>query len=152
MLEGAMLNNILVPVDGSEHALKAIKLAGDLAEKYRSNLTVLHVRSKNVPEDIRIFAEMEFSAKERQDMGGILEKASEKVIKELIAEAKLVRSPQTLVLLGDPAAVIVEYAKKNDIDAVVMGSRGMSDLKGLLVGSVSHKVSNLVECTCIMVK
>ena len=147
-----MLKNILVPVDGSEHALKAIKLAGDLADKYRSNVTVLHVRSKHVPEEVRIFAEMEFSAKERNDMGGILEKACKKVINELIAKANLVRSPKTMILLGDPAAVIVEYAKKNDIDTVVMGSRGMSDLKGLLVGSVSHKVSNLVECTCIMVK
>ena len=52
----------------------------------------------------------------------------------------------------DPTANIIEYVKKNNIDAVVMGSRGMSDLKGLLVGSVSHKVSNLIECTCIMVK
>jgi len=147
-----MLKNILVPVDGSEHALKAIKLADDLAERYKSNLTVLHVRSKNVSEELRIFAEMEFSAKEREDMGGILEKVAEKVIKESIAEANLVRLPKTIVLLGDPASAIVEYVKKNDIDTVVMGSRGMSDLKGLLVGSVSHKVSNLVECTCIMVK
>lgn len=85
-------------------------------------------------------------------MGGILEKIGKKLINELIEKAKPVKPPKTLVLYGDPAANIIEYVKENNIDAVVMGSRGMSDLRGLLVGSVSHKVSSLAECTCIMVK
>ena len=147
-----MLKNILVPVDGSEHALKAMELAGDLAEKYNGDLTVLHVSTKAISKEFRGFIDVEYSEKERKNIGGIWEKTGTILINELIKKAKLVKPPKTHVLYGDPTANIIEYVKKNNIDAVVMGSRGMSDLKGLLVGSVSHKVSNLIECTCIMVK
>lgn len=147
-----MLKNILVPVDGSEHALKAMELAGDLAEKYDSELTVLYVSSKDISEEFRAFIEIEYTALERKDMGGILERTGQKLINSLLEKAKQVRPTKKLVLYGDPTTNIIEYVKENNIDTVVMGSRGMSDLKGLLVGSVSHKVSNLVECTCIMVK
>lgn len=147
-----MFKNILVPVDGSEHALKAMELASDLAEKYDGDLTVLHISSKDVSVEFQAFIEVEFSEKERKDIGGILEKIGKKLINELIAKVKPVKPHKTLVLYGDPAANIIEYVKGNNIDAVVMGSRGMSDLRGLLVGSVSHKVSSLAECTCIMVK
>ncbi|MFW2368439.1 MAG: universal stress protein [Desulforhopalus sp.] len=147
-----MFKNILVPVDGSEHALKALELAGDLADKYGCDLTVLHVRSKEISEEFRAYIEVEYTEKEREDMPGILEKTGNKLINALIKKAKPMESPKTVVLYGDPAANIIKYVKANNIDTVVMGCRGMSDLKGLLVGSVSHKVSNLIECTCIMVK
>lgn len=147
-----MLKNILVPVDGSEHAVKAMELAGDLAEKYDCDLTVLHVRSKELSEEFRAYIEVEYTEKEREDMVGILEKTGQKLINTLIDKARPHKEPLTVVLYGDPAANIIKYVKENNIDAVVMGCRGMSDLKGLLVGSVSHKVSNLIKCTCIMVK
>lgn len=147
-----MFKNILVPVDGSEHSLKALELAGDLAEKYECDLTALHVRSKEISEEFRAYIEVEYTEKEREDMAGILKKTGDKLINALIKKTRLIKSPQTVVLYGDPAENIINYVKVNNIDTVVMGSRGMSDLKGLLVGSVSHKVSNLIECTCIMVK
>lgn len=148
-----MLKNILVPVDGSDHSLKALELAGDLAEKYDSELTVLHVKSKSISEEFQAYIEVEYTEKERQNMGWILEKTGQKLISSLIKKAKPVTVPtKTLVLYGDAASNIINFVKENKIDAVVMGSRGMSDLKGLLIGSVSHKVSNLIECTCIMVK
>ena len=56
------------------------------------------------------------------------------------------------LLFGNPADEIVEFAKQKQIDLIVMGSRGLSDIKGLFLGSVSHKVSHLAECTCITVK
>ncbi|NQU72224.1 MAG: universal stress protein, partial [Rhodospirillales bacterium] len=48
--------------------------------------------------------------------------------------------------------VIIEYAEQHDIDMIVIGSRGLGDLKGMLLGSVSHKVAHLAECSCITVK
>ena len=47
---------------------------------------------------------------------------------------------------------IVDFARDQRADAIVMGSRGLGDVSGLLLGSVSHKVSHLAACTCIMVK
>ncbi len=59
---------------------------------------------------------------------------------------------ETVVRGGYPAQQILQYAKKQRIDIIVLGSRGLSDLKGLLLGSVSHRVTNLAECTCITVR
>ena len=58
----------------------------------------------------------------------------------------------TVIRNGDPARVIIEYAEQHDIDMIVIGSRGLGDLKGMLLGSVSHKVAHLAECSCITVK
>ncbi len=59
---------------------------------------------------------------------------------------------QSLVEDGDAARQILECAKRQNADLIIVGSRGLSDLKGLLMGSVSHKVSELAKCTCITVK
>ena len=59
---------------------------------------------------------------------------------------------QAKAVLGDPAGEILERAAQIGADMIVMGSRGLSDLKGLLVGSVSHKVNHLADCTCITVR
>ena len=53
---------------------------------------------------------------------------------------------------GDPAERILACAERENADLIVLGSRGLSDLKGLLLGSVSHKVSHLSSCTCMTVK
>lgn len=56
-----------------------------------------------------------------------------------------------LVLLGDPAETILEEAERLQVEAIVMGGRGLSDLKGLVVGSVSHKVMHAAGCRTIIV-
>ena len=53
---------------------------------------------------------------------------------------------------GDPVRRILESAKAAKADCIVMGSRGLGDLKGMVFGSVSHKVAHLAPCTCITVK
>ena len=57
-----------------------------------------------------------------------------------------------LVAEGDPADVILNLAASHKVDMIVLGSRGLSDFKGLLVGSVSHKVGAQADCSCITVK
>ena len=56
------------------------------------------------------------------------------------------------VVVGSAANEILEFADRHNIDGIVMGSRGLSDFKGLLLGSVSHKVGHLAKCTCITVR
>jgi nucleotide-binding universal stress UspA family protein len=63
-----------------------------------------------------------------------------------------VKEVTTEVTGGSPAHRIVESAKDIHADMIVMGTRGLSDLAGLLVGSVSHKVTNMATCTCITVR
>lgn len=61
-------------------------------------------------------------------------------------------SIRRLILEGDPAKALVQAATDENAGMLVMGSRGLGDAAGLLMGSVSHKVSHLADCTCVMVK
>jgi nucleotide-binding universal stress UspA family protein len=53
---------------------------------------------------------------------------------------------------GNPAKIILGLAESAGVDMIVMGSRGLSDLKGIVLGSVSQKVGQLSSCTCVTVK
>jgi nucleotide-binding universal stress UspA family protein len=173
-----MFKNILCPIDGSDHANKALTLAVDLAKKYDARLHLLHVLLRNVDEPaLKRFAEIEGLTKtvasEMHRLMGVDSRAEIVRLRDLhtvstgvlvdIAEhiagaAKLeaehngVREVSVTVLDGDPAKRILEYAKQEHADCIVIGSRGLSDVKALLLGSVSQKVAYLSACTCISVK
>lgn len=157
-----MFTTILVATDGSDHAHNAVELASDLAEKYGARMVLLHVIHERVSESLQRMAEVEYGAEAAafgqsnhkaalyealQDLGRrILEQA------EQVARRKGVRKVSKLIEEGDAVKQILECAKREQVDLIVLGSRGLSDLKGLLQGSVSHKVSQLAECTCVTVK
>jgi nucleotide-binding universal stress UspA family protein len=58
----------------------------------------------------------------------------------------------TAIERGNPAARIVSHAQDNGVSMIVLGRRGLSDLQGLLMGSVSHTVLQLADCPCLTVK
>lgn len=150
-----MIKTILVPTDGSEHARKAVVMGADLASKYQAKLTLLHVMrelgSGRIPESLRDYAHAENIAVTERD---VLESVGGQVIREaeVLARGQGASEIRTTLEVGDPAAAILSVAKKDGADMIVMGSRGLGDLQGLLLGSVSHKVSHVSDCTCVTVK
>ena len=82
-----------------------------------------------------------------------IEKAGRTLIEtaQAIAEEKLPGKVSTELRGGDPADEIVNSAEENASDCIVIGSRGLGDFGGLLLGSVSHKVHQSAPCTCITV-
>ena len=56
------------------------------------------------------------------------------------------------VVEGHPVHEIVETAKSESVDMIFLGSRGLGDMLGFMMGSVSHKVMHLAPCTCVAVK
>ena len=150
-----MVGNILVAVDGSDHARKAVEFAADLAEKYGAKVMLLHVMtspgSNRVPEELEALGKLE---QIRITEHEILYSAAEKVLEtaENQVRSRVVKELGAAIKTGDPAGEILKYASKNGVDLIMMGSRGLGHLQGLLMGSVSHKVSHLAECTCITVK
>jgi nucleotide-binding universal stress UspA family protein len=62
------------------------------------------------------------------------------------AEARGIKRIKTIFREGKPARTIVAYAKSARIDAIIMGSRGLSEFESALLGSVSHKVASLADC------
>ena len=177
-----MFKKILVATDGSEHAIKAVVVAGDLAAKYQADLTVFHVLLREVsPGDVHNLAERNhvppetiFEITEVEEKGTAIASAAmpmaympqpplpDELLKrvgdfildhaEKIAHGEGAAKIAKAVGDGNPATAILERAEQDVVDLVILGSRGLSDLKGLLVGSVSHKVSHLAECTCVSVE
>lgn len=177
-----MLERILVAVDGSNHANKALDWACDLASRYDSELIAVHVISdRPLSKAERQMAEVEFHHEiakgydvtplmdARGDlslMGQVLAaQAAETGVRfrhawgERILEGvrfrakdKKVKKFEGLLREGGPARSILNVAKDRRVDPIVMGRRGLGDLEGLLLGSVSHKVTQLAECPCLTVK
>jgi nucleotide-binding universal stress UspA family protein len=153
---GVMINSILVPVDGSEHSGKALTLAVDIAEKYDANLSVLFVTSHEIDGDIHHFAATEYSSEYIPKYDRVVREVSENIgkstIKRMINKLKTTVMIKPVVLSGNPAEQIIEYSMNNNFDMVIMGNRGLSDIKGMMMGSVSRKVNRQVKCAFVSVK
>ncbi len=169
-----MITNIVVPVDGSKHSVKAVELASDLASKYDASITLLHVLLRgHMPEGLKKAMEIEVGKpKAKVDPvylpNSILarnKKETQLTIEELnyigkyvlanvaaICRDKGVAKVDLRVEEGDPAKVILQVVQETKADMIVMGNRGLSDFQGMLFGSVSHKVSQLAKCTCVTVR
>lgn len=150
-----MFEHILVAVDGSEHAAKAVDLAADLAARYDAELTVLNVMvdagASTIPPELEQYAALEHVFVTERDL---LENAARAVVETAanrVAEKGLTR-PGTKVVVGRPAPRIVEVAEETEADLIVLGSRGLGALESMLLGSTSHKVAHLAPCTVVAVK
>ncbi len=174
-----MLTTILVSTDGSDHAEKAVDLAADIAQKYGSRVVLLHVLLQaEAAIDLKHMAEVEHLLEtgsagtpttpaglspEAFPLTGIgertlptrtLERIGEHILGR--AESKLrqkgVTNISTQTRNGDAATCILDLAEKENANLIVIGSRGLGSLKGLLMGSVSQKVAQLAPCTCMTVR
>jgi nucleotide-binding universal stress UspA family protein len=178
----AMIKRVLVALDGSDHANKALDLACEMACRFGAELVAVHVISdKPLSDAERRMAEVEFQSEGAKDfilrpsIGAasdtrlesqqLIEQAAEtrgrlrwalgeRLTSDACARAnkKAVQTVRTVTRAGDPAKEILSVAKEENADIIVMGRRGLGDLAGLLLGSVSHKVTHLAECACLTVK
>jgi nucleotide-binding universal stress UspA family protein len=149
-----MIKKILVPTDGSAYAAKAFEYASDLALKYDAELHFIHVLSESkVPEGLDDFIRTERIEDQPRERV-FLQKIGDAIIQSVEEKSKHkgIEHVKSAVLIGDPAEKIIEYANANGIDMIVIGNRGLGAVKMLFMGSVSNKVCNLADCTCVTVK
>ena len=138
-----MIKNILVPVDGSEGADRAIENAVMLAETCGAKLNFLYVANIN---QLAINAVLSDAILDSVTKAGnvILDRALEMVPAGIEKES--------FSDTGSPAVVILDFAESNGIDLIVMGSRGLGALTGMLLGSVSNYLLTHVEAPVFIVK
>jgi len=169
-----MINTILVATDGSSHARKALDLAIEFSKLFEARLVVMHVIGQgDVPAELIHMAQVEHiveppatdpamprasiphaDVRTWEESGKIHAYIANKLLgsAEDTAKEKNVGEFKTVAAEGDPAKSILETAEAEKADMIVMGSRGLGNLKGMLVGSVSNKVNHLAGCTCVCVK
>lgn len=129
-----MYDRILVPTDGSDHAVRAAGRAIRLADVLDATVEAVHVVdtvSVAGPFDAGGVSE-EYLAEIEADREGLVE--------EVAALAPVSESVETTVLHGRPANRIVEYAAEVDADLIAMGTRGQTGIERLLMGSVTEQV------------
>ena len=138
-----MMKNILVPVDGSEGADRAIEKAVMLAKLCNAKVTFLYVANIN---QLAINAVLSDAILDSVTKAGnvILERAMEMVPEGVEKES--------FSDTGSPAVVVLDFAESNNIDLIVMGSRGLGVVKGVLLGSVSQYVVEQAKCPVLVVK
>lgn len=145
-----MFKKILIPVDGSEPAMRALKLGADIAARYDAELSVLCVYRHHGPLESSLSM---VRASDPTPPDKALSEFAREVVAAAAAELETIGvTARTVVKRGHPARTIVSYARENGIDLIVLGSRGLGDVEGFLLGSVSHKVTSLAECPCLTVK
>ncbi|MCM5704591.1 universal stress protein [Larsenimonas salina] len=143
-----MYRSLLVPLDGSEHAVQALIIASQMLDD-DTELFVLNIPEPPLANDTLGAgvgaAPLDYSTEKAKAQ-------ADEVIRESLQKAKLGdRQVHAIMRNGPPVAAILDEARERKVDAIVMGSRGLSDLKGLMIGSVSHKVSHLAPCSVITV-
>ena len=146
-----MLSNVLVAIDGSKPSTQALEMAIEIAKKFDSKLHLIHVvREMQLPSELQHLAELETVRGTRQD---VLNTIGERLVNQgkRVAETTGVTSVESDIGTGDPANAIIGYANRNGIDLIVLGSRGLGQVEGMLMGSVSRKVSNLAAGPCLIV-
>lgn len=146
------MDKILVAYDASPAANRAVSMAAEIAEKFDSDLTIMYViRDMQVPPQVKRMAEIE---KIRGDTEDLLRAVAESALKDAKARAekKGAKKVQTSIGHGDPANAILQSAKRQNADLVVVGTRGLGKVQGMLLGSVSRKVSNLLPGNCLIVR
>ncbi len=139
---------ILLPVDGSEHALRAARHVAAMGEYLASPPSVLLL---NVQPPVASGLVQRFLSQEALD--GYYRDEARAALQPV--EAVLTQSgigAESRVVVGDVAATIAEFAASHDCQQIVMGTRGLGGAVGALLGSVASKVLHLADRPVLLVK
>lgn len=150
-------SKILVAIDGSEPSMDAADYAILMAGRYNSDLVALHVLPERIRYEYedRIDSDIPSTTTSREIVElprqGLEEKAFNK-IKEKCKENNVKVNTEVINNTRSVAAEVVAYAESNNIDLIVIGTRGRSGFKKLLLGSVASAVITYAHCPVMVVK
>lgn len=136
---------IIIAIDQSEYAEKVVKSAYDIAENIDADIDVL-----TVLETPEIAAVGELDASQMDAEEEKISQLHKKLIDLCFSGTTLL--VESVILHGDPAKKICEFAKKVDASLVVIGTRSHSKLQSKLLGSVSDKVIKNCHCSVLTVR
>ena len=142
-MESNRVKRILVAVDESPRSIQVVERAAEIAVLFHAKIILLHVRQK-VPDILgdpfyqQLFNQYMQTAEQTTALLHVL--LEEKGIDH-----------EVLILEGDPAQAITEAASDEKCELIVMGTRGLSNLAGMALGSVSHKVLQVMDRMVLIV-
>ncbi len=152
-----MITRILVATDASEASNRALEMAAQFAVQHDAEILIVHViRDMQIPFEIDEIPELEFHQIEsfNDAREEILRKIAESILRAAREKAEKagVTNINTAIGTGDPATSILGFARRSNVDMIAIGTRGLSKLKGTILGSVSRKVADNAETSCLIVR
>jgi nucleotide-binding universal stress UspA family protein len=152
-----MINRILVATDASAASNRALKMAAQMSEQHDAEMLIVHViRDMQIPYEIDEIPELE--SHQFESFNNAREEVMRKIAETVLRDAKEKAEKagagkvETVIGTGDPATSILSLARRRKIDMIVIGTRGLSKLKGTILGSVSRKVINNADTSCLIVR
>lgn len=140
----SIFEKILVPLDGSENSLHALEKAVQIAKQFDSKLSLINVYSISI---FRVTPSQVFeSMKELRIAGEAILAEGKKIVKAQGIQV------ETILKDGHAVMEIVNTAKEGNFDLIVIGAKGMSKFKEILLGSVSDGVTRHSPCPVLIVK
>lgn len=140
-----MIKTIVVAIDGSGFANRAVDAGADLAVACGARLILLTVLPETgLPPALREYVGTE---------GTYVAEALDQLLEQARGQASL-RGATDIVCRqeeGNPPATILGVAVDTDADIIVLGRRGLGRIQELLLGSVSHRVAETAPCACMTV-
>ena len=149
-----MIKKMLVAIDGSEPADKALDFALDIADQCAAEVQIISV----VPPVNSVIPRFTPAAPPKEFYKFFInhvENRLKTVLSEALQRAKDKKPTlkiTTRLLKGSPALKIVQTAKDEDVDLIIMGSRGLSGVDEFFLGSVSNKVADTATCPILIIK
>jgi len=141
------MKKILVPTDFSDQANAAVNLAIDIAEKFNAEIHLIHIMA--IPID---WPRQNNDEKLYPDISKNINQKTRKldILKNDVIDAGV--ACNSLILFNEDQSGIANYAQKNLVDLIVMGSKGSSGLKELVVGSNAEKAIRFAKCPVMIIK
>ncbi|MFQ5895350.1 MAG: universal stress protein [Nitrospinota bacterium] len=147
------VRKILVPVDFSEYSKEALAVAADVARDYGAQLLVLHVMAEpesSVPYEVyvdwgRVKSDIRADS-ERMLVGMMREVFGPGERKELESE------PTTLIRWGEPGRGILDVAREEKADLIIMATHGRTGLSRVFMGSVTESVLRRAPCPTLVIR
>jgi nucleotide-binding universal stress UspA family protein len=149
------MKRILVADDGSDAALAAVEIAIELAAKTGAELIALAVVD---PDRLRALDVLNVARSENVGDAEAIERLCDASVdylgrcQEAAKHAGVPRFRETWRANADAALEIADFALANDVDLIVVGSRGRGRLQGLLLGSVSQKLTTNAPCSVLIAR
>ena len=147
-----MINKILVATDASPASARAVSMAAQMAVIHEAELLILNViRDMQLPAELKQAPEFEAFYDARDEL---MRQISDKILNEAKkkAEKSGARNIQTAIGSGDPATSVTGFAKRRQIDLIVVGTRGLSKQAASSMGSVSRKLLDLTDVNCLVIR
>ena len=155
-VNNSIFSKILIPVDGSINSMKAIDYAVDLADKYKSELLALHVlysqsgfafHKETVAGAITSSSLNDLNLEAKQEA----EKWFEEINKKAEGRNVQIKTEVVFTVISIVEGILT-YAEKENINLIIIGSKGKSGWKKLIVGSVASGISTYAHCPILIVK